>query len=798
MKTLDWGAEAPRILFVAGVPSDNDVRNERILSGRDGALLRRLLVKLDVDLFNDVGYTSVFTEAIGGAPKIDLIRMQAPELIKRIRQGTPDVVVTLGAVATTALLGSGPAIDKRRGFPKQEPGMLVLPARDPRAILANPDEFPDLITDLERAVAIMHGGRPTIDPPYHHYNLIDTEETFWPLIRKLQSLWGRRVAIDIETTSLDPKTGSILSLGLTWQRNTASIIDCQWMDRDKERTRVLKWALAGMKHIFHNAQFDAAWLRHRGFQVNLVFDTMLAHYLLEGRQSGHGLKRLAADRYRAPAYDDAIAVADLTLGKWSFMEEHRHEVMLYNGADSDYTFRLAQDLKSEMTGEGVEWVHDNIMMPASTHFIKLREDGMLVNREYHDDLGARWLTEIQGLEEQMMKFPGAEDLNLRSTVQVKKYLYDTLGLRPMGGRKNVPISARVVSREITGVQDDEAQEFWRTSNVSRDLKSSSTGTYMLFWLAQQHEFPRILVRHRILSKLHSAYYEGYRDLMDESGRIRPSYKLHGTRTGRISSTRPNIHGMPRRKEIKSIFEADEDYTIISADYSQAEIRMVAHLAGDETLTQALDAQDIHKEISKQMFNLTDADVEALPVEEREIKRRAAKTIAFGLIYGRSASSIAPQLNIPIKQAEDYMDRFFRMMPKVRIWLAQQRVRAVRECEVSSIYGRKRRFPFIADKSHLAEVQRQAGNMPVQSSVSDMTLLANMRILKTLGDEGIHCLVWPHVHDGFYFQVPTECADRAVEVTKNEMHDVGFETKVNFKCEIQTGTNWGKLKVVYEG
>jgi DNA polymerase I-like protein with 3'-5' exonuclease and polymerase domains len=145
-----------------------------------------------------------------------------------------------------------------------------------------------------------------------------------------------------------------------------------------------------------------------------------------------------------------------------------------------------------------------------------------------------------------------------------------------------------------------------------------------------------------------------------------------------------------------------------------------------------------------------------------------------------------------------MNKFFEMMPKVSTWLNRQKLYALQNHEVSSIYGRKRRFPLIASQSHKAEVQRQAGNMPVQSSVSDMTLLANMRIIKVLEAEGIKCRIWPHVHDGFYFQVLEKYEERAVEVTKNEMHAVGFKTDVNFKCEIQTGTNWGKLKVVYDG
>ena len=799
METLDWGAQAPTIMFVGGVPSLEDLRSGRILTGTDGALLRKVMAGLDIDLSNAVGYTSVFMDRSQGAkPKIDAVRKVTADLINRLNRAAPKVVVALGETAVTALTGQSGAINKRRGFPYELGDLVVLPSRHPKDIITGPDGFPDLCTDLERALSIIKGEPHTEEPPYENYHIVDTPDKFWELITNLRENISLPLSVDLETTSLYPSQGNILSMGISWRRYEAHIIDCQWLNSvNPYYLEELKEVMADMECIFHNAQFDVLWLRSRNFNINLMFDTMLAHYTLDGRQDGHSLKRLAADRYHAPAYDDKIDARGFTLEKWE-QPEFRRAVMMYNGADADYTLRLAYDLYKEMEVDGMVNIHDDILIPASIHFIRLRENGMLVDKKYHDALGEKWRIEIEDLEKQLKKFPGAENMNLRSTKQVKEYLYDTLALKPMGGKKNAPCSTKLVARETIGIQDDEAQEFWRTSQVQRDLKSSSTGTYMLYWLAQQHAFPRLLVRHRILSKLRGTYYEGYKELMDDQDRIRPEYKLHGTRTGRISSTRPNIHGMPRRKEIKRIFKANEGYIIVSADYSQAEIRMVAHLADDETLIAALDAQDIHREISKKMFNMTDAIVDALSAEEREIKRRAAKTIAFGLIYGRGAASIAPQLGVSMDEAKDYMAKFFKMMPKVATWLTKQKVKAKRDHEVVSLYGRKRRFPLIASKSHLAEVQRQAGNMPVQSSVSDMTLLANMRIIANLENRGIPCVIMPHVHDGFYFQVPEQHEELAVRITKEEMHAVGFETKVAFKCEIQTGSNWGELKVVYEG
>ena len=266
----------------------------------------------------------------------------------------------------------------------------------------------------------------------------------------------------------------------------------------------------------------------------------------------------------------------------------------------------------------------------------------------------------------------------------------------------------------------------------------------------------------------------------------------------MSSTGPNIHGMPRKKVIKDIFIADPGYTLIHADYSQAEIRMMAHFAKDKNLMKAMQEQDIHRAISKELFSLTDEQLDAMPDEEVKFKRRAAKTIAFGLIYGRSAKSLAPQLNVSLHEAEAYMKRFFRMMPDVTKWIAKQKDIVARKQEVSSLYGRKRRFPFIANGRHMSEVKRQAVNMPIQSSVSDMTLLANLRILAVLRGRGMKPLPWPHIHDGFLIQVPKDRLDECIEVVISEMHDVGFETDVPFKCEVDAGDRWGSMEKIFEG
>jgi len=802
--------DSPQLMIVGEAPGAEEVAQGRPFVGRAGKLLREILTALHVDT-SQIWYTNACCcrPPMNRTPKASDVAACKRRLISEIDEIQPRLVIALGNTAMSALLGGGAGITRRHGMYEdvETPnGFIVgvIPTLHPAGILRMPDGFRDLADDLSFAIAVSKGEQePVVQPPYDDFTIVNTTETLHQLLDRLAE--SEEVAIDLETTGLDPRVGDILSCAFTFGDLETFVID--WFELSPKTRKILCAEMNDCKGVYHNGQFDVQWLWEKGAAVGIVADTMLAHYCLDERKGGHGLKRLATAYFQAPEYDAEVR-ATLEDGRKAPLALSSHDwatdgglcerVMRYNGADSYYTMRLWQRLRTEMNEDDVTWVHDAILIPAVRHFIRLEMDGMLVDTDYLQQVGEEWMTEILSLEDKLRRYPGAETLNLRSSKQVQEFLFDTLGLETMPCDAEGGVSMETALEMTSGVQDEDAQEFWRTSQFKRGTKARSTGTYMLFWLAQQHEFPRLMVRHRILSKQYGAYHDGYVRLMDETNRIRPRYRLHGTRTGRLSSTDPNIHGMPRRKQIKRIFMADPGMTLIAPDYSQAEIRMVAHLADDDSLIAALKGQDIHYEISKKLFGMTDAQMKALSEEERSIKRRAAKTIAFGIIYGRSPPSIAPQMGVTKEVAEQYVQSFYRMMPKVREWIARQHALVIKQKEVSTIFGRKRRFPLVLDKRHAAEIRRQAVNFPVQSAVSDMCLMANMRIIARLDSEGIVCKVWPHVHDGFYFQVEDKSVDRAIKISVEELHDLPFETRVPFAVEIQAGKNWGELKVVYEG
>lgn len=806
------------IAFVGSSPRSAEVKANRAFTGEGPGVLRQVLSTLGVPL-----EACWFTHAVprqtpraraASAEEVDYFE---PLLRRRVRASSAKVVVAMGADAIRAVSGASSAPQTVRGHVTNyanRPAMLTI---DPhRVVRANPrfargdaihesggspEAFPDLVVDLERVVRYALHDEPLQVPlDTERYFLARTPDAVDRVLRRIERLpVDTPVAVDIESSGLDYRTDRILTIGMSWRAGTGAGIE--WAVMDRRQLERLGAALSRLRLVFHNGAFDVPWLRAAGLPVSWDADTMLLHYLTDERPGTHGLERLAIDRYSWEPYETAlkqkykVGSAAASDAEASYENVPMDALLLYNVADCDVTLRLYQDLLPEVENEGLLHLHDDLLIPAAEHFLRLERDGMLVDRDYLEELGSSWRREMEELERTMRSYPGAEEINLRSTAQIARYLYDVLELEQMPGQEGGYVDPDKVLELTDAVEDDDAQEYFRmaASSIFMSLKPRSTATYMLWWLADQHEWPKALVQYRLLGTRYRTYYEGTLNRLHE-GRIRPRFRLHGTRTGRLSSTDPNIHGIPRSKEIKNIFVADPGYTLIAADYSQAEVRMMAHFARDRRLIEALQEADIHRAISRTLFGVTEEEMSRMDGERIALMRRAAKTIIFGLIYGRSAKSLAPQLGVSLEETEEYIRELFRMMPDVPRFIQRQQNRVLREQEAVSLFGRKRRFPLIL-RSGAAQVRRQGVNMPIQSTVSDMTLMANLRVIAELDRRGVAPKVWPHIHDGFLFQVPDEHVEEAVELTREVMGNPPFETDVFFASEIEVGKRWGSMEEV---
>lgn len=781
------------LVVVGEAPGSTETAKGYPFVGKAGDLLRHLLSRMDWDIAR-VHFTNVCLcqPPKNREPTAEEARCCDARLQAELDAVGAKHVLTLGNAAATSFLGTGKGITRRRGIVHEVDGRIILPTIHPAALLRDPSYWPDVQRDMERMRELIDGAPLSVDPPYENYGKVSPEE----LLHALEGV--DLVALDVETTGLDPREDRLVTLGASWARGQGVVVE--WSEMTPDHVRRLDALLRERRCSFHNAQFDLGFLNANGVHPRLWFDTMLAHYCLDERQGTHGLKRLAMDRYNAPDYEAETlgrsGFEDADVGKVEAIASRPREALYrYNCADTDYTFRLTEDLRLELERDDLLRVHDGILLPAVKHFVEFSRVGMRVDREYLESLGDAWRREMGEIEDLARTFPGAESLNLNSPKQVAEVLYDRLGLKPIPGSNPERLTQNEILDAISKIEgDDEAQEFWRTASsfTYRDLSARSTSAFVLYYLAQQHPLPRHLVRHRLLSKRYGSYYTGILKRLGSDGRLRPDYRLHGTVTGRLSSSNPNIHGIPRQETIRRIFVAEPGFVMVSADYAQAEIRMAASLSADPDLVNVLKSEDIHTEIAKVLYNMSDEDHEALGSDQRGARRRAAKTIAFGLIYGRSADSLATQLGVPRAEAETFIREFFRRMPRVREYIDRQHALVSKTYEVRSLYGRRRRFSLVADKRQAGEMKRQAVNMPIQSAVSDMTLLANIRTLDRLRDLGLETYPGPHIHDGFLFQVAESAEDVAVRVVTEAMQEDEERLRVPLAVEVKTGPSWGDL------
>lgn len=822
--------DSPDIAFVAEAPGATEVEQGRPLIGRSGQFLRRVMS--DIGLDEDKCY---FTNIVScrppgnATPKGDSIKACEGRLIEELMRVKPKLIVALGAISSKSLTQHKLPITRSHGMYREVELRFglgsnytvgVVPTYHPAYILrgglkGGAEGFRDFVEELEYAKSILEGQPAIIAPPYDNYEHITTQAQFDGFVSELRL--HRLVACDIETETMDFFTGRILCIGFSWKRGTAHVVDWALLEQNVDNTRKLNSTLAGVSLAFQNGVYDVPFMLHAGLtNTNYYLDTMQAHYLLDERQGTHGLERLAIKWYRAPAYKTAFRES---MGIRGFKSDDvfaglinrvsQEALFNYNGADVDYTYRLAVDLTKLVEEDGQLSVLRDIEMPACRTFTEFTMTGLLVDRDYLERLGKEWGDEESSLVAQMTAQVGDPKFNPNSPKQLAHYMYDVLGLLPFGGKDSTgqtKIDEGVISKFIQTVDDPEAREYWTSKRTAtsesaegslKGISPRTTSAYMLYWLRQQHEFPNMVLKWRHVRKRMSLYYTALKEHMYLDGRVRPQYDLTATRTGRKSSKKPAMHNLPRGDEIYNIFIPDPGWCLIHADYAQGEMRCMAFYSGDKALLHLLKTTDIHTRMAMEMFNLTQEDIDKMPKDELSDKRIAAKMITFGLPYGRSAAGLAPQLGISKEEAALFIQRYFALVPRLEQWIKEQRARGIEDQIVTSAFGRRRRFPLIVDRFHKKEVERQAGNMAIQSTVNDLTLLAYTNIMKELQEAGIPRHPGMHIHDSANVSVPIPFWVEAVRIVAKAMSRVPFETDVPFPAEVEVGDRWGHMITVFD-
>jgi DNA polymerase-1 len=614
-----------------------------------------------------------------------------------------------------------------------------------------------------------------------NYHTVSTMEQFDTLVSELEQ--AGEFAFDLETTSLDPRLAEIVGLSFSFREHEACYIpvghvttvpasegtlfqtvaepDLQpgQLQRDTVLSRLrLLFENPALRKVGQNIKFDMQMLAHNGIQLQGVwFDTMLASYVLNPARQGHGLDALSQEHlnHRMISYSD---VAGSGKTQKNFSEVDLDVAARYASEDADATWLLRQKFGPLLSESGVEQLFHEVEMPLVPIIAAMESHGVLLDRHLLEGLSADFASRMSVLEDQIFALAG-ERFNLNSPKQLGEILFERLGLKT--GKK---------TKGKTG---------WSTDNE------------VLTELAEEHEIARLIVDYRGVAKLRSTYTEALPRLISpRSGRVHTSYNQTVTNTGRLSSSDPNLQNIPIRSEegrrIRHAFIAPPGHVILSADYSQIELRVLAHLSGDKVFCHAFaNDEDIHTRTAAEVFGL-------FPEMVTPEMRRQAKTINFGIIYGQGAFSLAKQLGISRKTAEEFITAYKERHHGAVAFLDECIRQAEEHGYVTTMLGRRLPIPEInsSNGNVLAFARRNAINYPIQGSAADIIKMAMIRVDARIRAENLQSRLIMQVHDELVFEVPEGELLRMELLVEQEMSQA-VEARVPLKVDISHGANWSE-------
>jgi len=617
-------------------------------------------------------------------------------------------------------------------------------------------------------------------------------EVFYELVRDEASLqaWVEKaraagmVAVDTETTSLDAMSAELVGLSLSVQAGRACYIPVAHKAPNGQgafdlgngggaaeeapdqilRQRALDILAPllddpSVLKIGQNIKYDALVLSRYNIDVTPIDDTMLLSFVLDGGRHGHGMDVLA-ETHLGVSTVKFKAVVGTGKKQITFDYVPLEAARDYAAEDADITWRLYQALKPRLVQEKMTTVYETIERPLVPIVAAMEKEGIRVDPEKLRGLSRDFTQRLAGLEAEVHELAG-EAFNIGSPKQLGEILFEKMSLP--GGKKN------------------KSGGYGTDASVLEDLAASG------------HDLPERVMEWRQIAKLKSTYSDALVEQINPAtGRIHTSYAMTSAQTGRLSSTDPNLQNIPARTEegrkIRSAFVPREGWKLISLDYSQIELRVLAHMAGIEALVEAFrDGQDIHAMTASQVFGV--------PIEGMDpLVRRQAKAINFGIIYGISAFGLARQLSIPRDAAKEYIDAYFERYPGIRDYMDS----AVEQCRkaglVETLFGRRIHLASINAKNPMQKnyAERQAINAPIQGSAADIIKRAMIRVPKALADAGVDARMLLQVHDELLFEAPEDQVEKTIAAVRGAMERAALpvlELKVPLVVDAGVGDNW---------
>lgn len=597
------------------------------------------------------------------------------------------------------------------------------------------------------------------------YRAVMTAEELETLIKELKS--ADRIAMDTETTSVNPMQAHLVGFSFAVHPDQGFYIPCGHRYLGAPEQLNLQKVIDRLKPVFEdpsikkigqNIKYDWIVLARHGIQLEgVAFDTMLASYLINPSKRAHNLDQIALDflDHKTITYTDIAGKGKKSL---SFDEVPVDKAVPYACEDADITLMAHDVLKPEVAKLGLTDLLENIEMPLVPVLKNMEMRGIRVDKNRLSDLSGSFEKQLKQIEEKIYEIAG-ERFNIKSSQQLGAILFEKLQL---------PVQKKTKKR--TGY---------------------STDVEVLTTLAAKHELPEMVLRHRTLAKLKSTYADALMDLIHpETKRIHTSYNQTVAATGRLSSSDPNLQNIPIRtdegKEIRKCFVPRDGWRLLSADYSQIELRILAHCSGDKILIQAFqEDEDIHTRTASEVFQVFPSFITA-------DLRRQAKIINFGIIYGMSPFGLSKSLGISQKMAKTYIENYFGRYKGVRTFIDKV-VQEARDTEkTATLTGRIRLIPDINSNNgnlrHFAE--RIAVNTPIQGSAADLIKLAMIKVEKAVTEKGYRSAMLLSVHDEVILEVPPDELQDVSDLVKKVMEGV-WDLSVPLKVNVDSGDNWAE-------
>ena len=605
------------------------------------------------------------------------------------------------------------------------------------------------------------------------FELATTNENLQRLITEINSVSG--FSFDTETTSTDQITCQLVGISFSTEHGTNWYLP---IGHNESGQLPKEAVLNSLRPVFedpnipvraHNANFDVTVMEQAGVKVKgLQFDTMIAAHV--GGRRNIGLKELALECFGV----EMTPITDL-IGKGknqiTMAEVPIEKAAPYAAADADFTQKLYGVMKEELENKNISKLFEEVEIPLIPVLVQMQRNGVSLDTKILSEMSITLGGQLQEIQSAMFELVGHE-FNLNSPKQLSEILFGELKLPPTRKTRSGFSTDAQSLDDLKGLLD-------RGKSIDSDPRS--------------YEILNRILEHRELSKLKSTYIDALPNMLNvDTGRVHTSYRQTGTTTGRLSSNEPNLQNIPVRSElgrrVREAFIAREGHSLVAADYSQIELRVLAHFSKDPGLTQAFhNGEDVH--------SATSALVNEIPIEEvKPEMRRIAKILNFGVIYGLSAHGISRQTDLTQKEGKKFIDTYFEKYPGIQKYLDGVKAGCRESGYVETLLGRRRYLPDVNARNFRirSQAERAAINMPIQGTAADLVKVAMIRIQKRLQESDMQSLMILQVHDELIFEVPDEEIPQ-LESVLSELMPSSIELDVPVTIEIKKGKDWGTLR-----